>query len=344
MWGHGMRARRSPLGFVLCLGSVLAAGAVGRAQPCGPAVQLEGPSRLIEPLARTLASHGIATTPSPGCPLLSVRLEVHGALLALTMSEELRRSERAVTDLETAVTMIESFVRSDLSAPLLSGLVPAPSGPPVPITPPRPAVAPPPPTAPPPAPGRFTLGLLAEAAVDGGGSPWLGTSLHACARSGPLCLGSLVRFAAALPLQYSDQLVDQRFALDVYATAELPIRLSRLRLSPGIGLGAGFLRHRVHGRSGSPPPRGSSQERDSDADDYFDEASVSDGGLRIEAQLTLAFELRARLALELRAAYAAAFLDSPTPVLAVGKEMAEPLLPTPFSTARCGVGLRFFGP
>jgi hypothetical protein len=300
-------------------------------------VQLAGVPRLVVPLAQALLVRGITNQTPPGCAALTVRLEERGALVVLTLIEERRRSERTVANLATALTAIESFVRSDISSPLLA--VPTFAEPP-PAVVPRPQPAPAAPAAAP----RVGVGLMAEAAIDTFGSPWFGADLNACTRIGPLCLGLLFRFAAALPLRYKDGLTDQRFASDLYVTADLPLRLGRVTLSPGIGLGAGWQRHLVHGRRGSPPAGGTEEGSDNDADDYFDEAVVNDGGMRAEVRLGLTYPLRAGLALEVRVALAAAFLDSPSVVLAVGKDAAEPLTATPWGMLRGGLGLRWSGP
>lgn len=330
--------------WLLC-GAFCLTASVARADPgdpasCAHAVQLEGVPRLVVPLAQALLLRGITKEAPPGCAALSARLEERGARIGLTLIEARRRSERTVANLGTALTAIESFVRSDLSAPLLAAPTLAEQQPAV-VPRPQPAPAPPPPSAAP----RFRVGLMAEAAIDTAGSPWLGADLNACTRIGPLCLGMLFRFAAALPLSYKDGLTDQRFASDLYVTADLPLRLGRVTLSPGLGLGLGWQRHLVHGHPGSPPPAGTEADSDNDADDYFDEAVVNDGGMRAEVWLGLAYPLRAGLALEARLALAAAFLDSPSVVLAVaGKELAEPLMAAPWGMLRGGLGLRWSGP
>lgn len=311
--------------------------------PCAPAVQLEGSPRLVAGLSRALSRRGIVSSAPAGCPVLIVRLGEQGALMTLTMREERRRSERTVADLDTAVAVIDSFARSDISAPLLA----APPSAPLPPRPPlhQPSQAPAQPQPDSAQAPRLAVMLMPTAAVDANVAPWLGADLRLCTRLGPLCVGMLFRFAADLPSLRRDGLLDQRFASEIYATAELPLRLSsRFTFAPGVGLGAGWVRHRVHGRSGTPPPPGTSSDPDNDSDDYFDLAEVNDGGLRIELRLLLACRLGAGLALALDASGSAAPIDSPAVALVLGKDMAERVTPTPWGALHFGLGLRWSGP
>ncbi len=312
---------------------------------CPTVVQLEGEAALTAQITRRLIDRGLSSPLLPGCPVLRARLEQRGSLLAVTIIEELRRADRVVADLSTAATLIESWARSDISAPLLAAELPL--VPPVP----EPEVVPRAPVPAPPRPRpRLVVDLLAEATVDIDAQPWLGASLHACALLGPICLGSLLRFAADFPSARSDGLLDQRLAADVLATAELPLHLGRFTIAPGLGLGVRWLRHEVHGRSGSPPP-GMTTSPDNDADDYFDVASVSEGGMSAELRFLSSLSLRRGLELAAAVSLGLSFLGDSIVLLPVynspsgtsGEPAREPLAGMPWGMLRFDLGLRWSG-
>lgn len=335
-----MRRQTALLPAVMALGlPVLSAlGMEGQlsAQPlsepaCPPIVQLEGDSALTAPIALALREHGIQLASQVGCPVIRAQIERRGALLAVRLLEEVQHVDRTVTDLQIATTVIESWVRSDISAPLLASLMPkVPELPAPPMASPSP-VSPPP--APPPHRTRFAVELLPEAGVDVAAAGWFGGSLRACTRVGLFCLGVTTRLAAAVPVTQGEGIVDQRLAGDLLAHLELPVRLRRITVSPGLGLGAGFVRHSLSHQV-SPVVAEVGEPL------MLQQSAIHDGGLRADLRMLTAITLRSGLELALGFSLTAAFLNSDATWVREGHELR--LLPaTPWGLFRGGLGLRW---
>src|SRR5450432_683376 len=99
----------------------LAAGLSRPAEACVPTVRLGGDPTRVAEVSAALAARGVETTAMSGCPVVAVTLEARGktTLVSMTGSDE-RVLSRAVTDARTAATVIESWVRTDVEAPLLA--------------------------------------------------------------------------------------------------------------------------------------------------------------------------------------------------------------------------------
>ncbi len=318
-----MRATRRAIG----LWTFFAAGLplfCAQAATCRPAVTLEGEAELVGSVAQALQQRGIDTVAGPGCPLLRARVERRGSWLSVSISEEVRHAERLLASAEGAATLIESFARSDISAPLLlghpvAGMEKSPAPPAV-----APLLAVSPPAAPSPGAVRYTAGLLLEAAGGNDGSFWLGASVHLCARIGRFCLGALARVAAQVPELISgfDQIL--RLSTEALLLAELPLRLGRVTLLPGLGFGVGWL---------------------------YSGASVSgvanSGGLRAEARLVAGVPLHRGLTLDLGLVLSGAFPGNNNFATDPGDPDHDHgvLLPAaPFGFLRGVVGLSFCRP
>jgi hypothetical protein len=289
-------------------------------------VQLEGEPQLTAQLGQTLLRRSVATQAPAGCPLLHARLSRSHGGIVVSVHQGRGESERLVGDLTVAAALIESWVRSDISSPLL--LAPELLAAPAAIAPPPPPVA----VAVAPRP-RFSATVLFEPGVDKDGTAWLGGSLHGCAPVGPLCLGVVLRLAGDLPLALPSGLSDHRVLVDALGSLSWPLRWRRLTLSPGLGIGAGWVHHSIRQ---SPPTK-------RDSDDLAPtavQAVANDGGLRVELGLRLALRLRAGLGLAAGLAFDAALLDSPGAPLGTG----ESLPMTPWATLRGGLGLCWSSP
>lgn len=283
---HLRRRRRSrgplPLGGARLLGLSLAlAPLAARAAPCSPVVNLLGDPGLVTRVGQALRQRGISLGQgAPGCPVLRASVSATSddtPRLRVTTIEEVQRTEHVVVDSGTAATLIESWARRDLSAPLLTALL----APPRDLPP-----APPPPSGPAP---RYLVGALFETAVSSQPNAWFGASAHACARLGRVCFGALARGAAELAQTRSGQTV-RRSGADVLATLSAPLALSpRWRLLPSAGLGAGFTATTVVSPS------------------INDQAG--NGGLRAALQLLLGVRLLRDLSLDLGLSASAAFLQ-----------------------------------
>lgn len=317
------------IGMLLCWLLLLApAGTRADAGPspsCPAAVQLEGDPALTAALTPVLRSRGIVTQPPLGCPLSFIRVTRSPTGLLVCIHQELAQSERVVSDPAVAATLIESWMRSDLTDPLLAApdLMTAPPPPP------------PPPVSPRAAPPRFTLDLLVESAIDKDGAIWVGGSLHGCAPVGPLCLGAIVRAAAEVPASYVGTYRDQRVALDVLASVLWPLRRGRWVVAPGLGLGAGWLHHQV-----TPSSELAAEAEDDPALPSPTPIAQSDGGIRAELRLLVRLRLKAGWQITSGLAFGTAFLDGPATQLPGG----ERLLLAPWAMLRGSLGLVWSGP
>jgi hypothetical protein len=212
-------------------------------------------------------------------------------------------TERVVASADTAALLIESWLRTDIAAPLLAAHA---------LDDPEPATSPlPPPSvdaaaAPAPAPrlpeattaavvqsaapssaaagSPLTLALAGEAGVSRDGSRAGGAALGACARVGRLCLGLTARFArvwAVSPVVDVSRALEHvsGYGADGLVGAELTARLGRAALRPGVGVGVGWI-----------GTRGAIVEHQANFDAF---------GPRAEARLALDWALGRALAIEL---------------------------------------------
>ena len=73
---------------------------------------------------------------------------------------------------------------------------------------------------------------------------WAVPAVRWCLGLGPICVGAAVRGQLDLRATGRSQDLDTtRLGFDATLTAEVPLRLGALALSPGVGLGAGWLRY-----------------------------------------------------------------------------------------------------
>jgi hypothetical protein len=86
------------------------------------------------------------------------------------------------------------------------------------------------------------------------GSSWVDLAVSGCVAVDPLCVGATARGSLDLGLSgRSADLLTERGGLDVLVTAEAPFSPSQtMRLSPGIGIGAGWLRSAPRGAAETP--------------------------------------------------------------------------------------------
>lgn len=317
---RGSRWRWVGLLGLLVLGTPTAAqGEPVPMESCPSAVHLDGDPLVTAPIAEALRRRGIAVDPPLSCPLSLIRVDRRAGGLGIAINQEPAQSERIVSDPAVAAVLIESWIRSDLTDSLLA----VPHLPPVPPLPP----GPPPPAAAPPGPG-FTISLLFEVGVDKDAAVWLGGTLHGCAPVGPICLGAIVRIAADVPPMAVGTLRDQRLAMDVLASVIWPIRRGRWTLAPGLGLGAGWLRHEalVDGTS--------AQDEVEDRPAVL-ATSADEGGVRAELRFMAMLRLRAGFQLVTALALGTSFLEGS----AAPFEAAQSLPPAPWLTLHGGLGL-----
>jgi hypothetical protein len=231
-----------------------------------------------------------------------------------------RASERVVTEPESAATVIESWMREDLSAPLLATQREAPRDIPQASDEETPPEHAPPASAPAPVrekPRGFSVSALADTAVSTDGSLWLGMDANACMRFGMLCTGLLGRLSFDTGTQGASARYDTgRTALDLMLGIDVPWSIGSLRISPGFAMGAGWIHN-------DEPPED-------------DEAESDSGGLRGNVHVALALPITAEFAVEL-GLHGDLIVFTSTEELPGGETVAHPLL----GLARASVGLRY---
>jgi hypothetical protein len=208
----------------------LAAPTVTLAAPCEKAVVLEGPASLKEPIARRLKATGVTMVEEGTCRGLRVRLSSSPSPSAsgfdLLVEDRFgRTSHRTVSDLGTAVSLIESWaapldVNLPVDGPDASDALSVTN---VRLGAPD-AVA---------VSGRLRVyagfaGNVGSDSIRGGGLA------GACLRAGPGCIG--------VELYFARDLGGARGAADLLFTAALPFETERWLLMPGLGVGPGWTR------------------------------------------------------------------------------------------------------
>ncbi|MCC7381009.1 MAG: hypothetical protein IT384_04225 [Deltaproteobacteria bacterium] len=253
---------------------------------CPTHVLLEGDPSVIERLRPWLIERGILPDAVEGCGGPSVQLDASGSALALRISTDGRAGvDRRARDAIEAATIIESWAREDVTEPLLTRSIPALPKPravlqsareddPAGDAPSQPRT---------PAPLSFAVSAGAVVGVGSDASTWSGVDLRGCLDLWVLCLGGRLQYS--VDLLRSGTAVRwgaERAALDLSATAELPISVGPVELTPGLGIGQGLV----------------FAERDFGPVEVKEDA----GGLRVRAQLGASWRLSGRWALRLDAA------------------------------------------
>jgi hypothetical protein len=197
---------------------------------CPPTVVVTGAADDASLLANVLNSHGISTDASTRCPSTEVDVTRDGDSFVVRTADV----ERGVSDIETAAVVVESWVRSDVTAPLwVLPVVQAAPVTPVPVV------------APTPSPRAVRLAVRAEGGVGSDGSTWPSLVLQGCAHVGPVCLGGLLRASMDSSLTGASSKFDTgRVALDGFVLGEWAFDVGAMTLSPGVGVGIGWLQSR----------------------------------------------------------------------------------------------------
>jgi hypothetical protein len=279
-----------------------------RSSACPPAVHLTGDAALVDDVAPRLASRGISVSPS-GCPAVAVTLEKKGdATIVSLSSADGAATAREVTDLRTAATVIESWVRTDVEEPLLARRRAE--------DPERPATSADVLTTAPRALDRgVAIFALGETAIANDGSTSLGVELGACLEVGWSCLSARLRLLRVVdgPGDWEDAM--DRDAIDALVGYDVPWRLGGATLWSGLAVGVG----RMH-----------THEED------VDEGRRTTGA-RGELHVAFSFPIGERTALEAALALGVnQTFDSET-------KSTDPLPNDPRVLAHLGLGVRFEG-
>jgi hypothetical protein len=279
-----------------------------RASACSPGARLSGDPGLVAEVTPVLVERGIDVSPSACRPVaITLQKQKNGRVtVGSSQSADAPSAGREVTDVRTAATVIESWVRSDVEAPLLErrneddaelpeGLVAV--GRPV---------------------RRRTLQVftMAETGAASDHTDWVGLQIGACVRVGPTCLGARVSLSTVAdgPGEWEDAM--QRQAAAALASVDVPVPFGSLTLSPGIGFGVG--ESRTH-------------EEDS-ADSKRTLGLRGEAHLALSAPISETFSAEFLLSLELAR------------TLEVDATTREALPNDPALLTRIGIGLRYEGP
>ena len=208
--------------------------------PCVPVARVSGEPALVDAVVGVLRTRGLRVGGAARCGDLraEVTTDERGGVRVVLIDDQERTVERFAADATGASTVIESWVRRDVAAPLLAARpdlarphAPAPA--PVAIAAPARATS----------PRRIELGGAAELALGSDGGVWRGVRLHGCVQAGPLCVGGLVRYASDSGQRgRSHRLETTRSTVDVVLAADLPVDRGQLGIVPGVGVGQASFR------------------------------------------------------------------------------------------------------
>jgi hypothetical protein len=257
---------------------------------CPRAATVLGAARITDPVRAILRAHDVSTG-NGECKEQAARVQawltaepgVRGYLLRI-QDPFGRKSERRISDAETAASLIESWL--------------APEAETAPVAAERPAVAgaqaadeteirAAKPTA---AAAAWRISGAAELATSGQESLWYGGSVTACGAVGPLCLGGRLRIAHDDRFFDLDHDTGDRSAIELLALAAWPLAAHGVTLTPLLGFGVG----RLHA------------DNPKLIDGEADLPGGEDIGLRLEAAASAGLSLSGHLTLvgELGAAHA----------------------------------------
>jgi hypothetical protein len=276
---------------------------------CPPTVRLGGDASLVSEVTPVLEARGVSTDPG-GCPAVAVTLERRGkATVVSRAAAEAPVAAREVSDVRTAATVIESWVRTDVEEPLLARRRlddrERPDAAPE-IVASRPTVA----------PRTLQLFALAETSFATDHTRWVGLQAGACTMIGSACLGGRVRFATVADGPGEWEAAMDREAVDALVDLDLPVRIGPVTAASGLGLGLGWTH--TH------------EELSADGKQTF--------GLRAEMHLSLSYPLTRHLAAESMMSFA---LGQGVYTVTTTREA---LPGDPRLLAHAAFGLRFEGP
>lgn len=292
---------------------------VRAAGPCTDAdgAALDGDPRLVSAIGGELARRGVAT--DAACPAMHVHLVAEARGIRARIEVDGRAFERSAGDAETMATIIEMWARPEEEGSLFARAAPRRLT--LPSDEPGVSLAV-------PAPNRrqhFGVGLIGETAYGSDGSLWLGAAASACVMFGPLCVGARARVATdTTEAGGSEDVSMLRLGTDVLLDAELPVTRRGVVISPGLGVGTGWLHAEGVVTAGTMEPM-----------------DVDTGGLRGEARLAVSVPIGhgARIDVELAVDVA------PLSHTRTWHDPTGRALPgEPNAFGRVGVGLRFGGP
>jgi hypothetical protein len=290
---------------------VVVTARVAQAEPCAPAVALTGDDALVTAVRALLGARGI-THETPRCPAVRATLERRGGLLVVGVDgPDGVPIERSVSEAATAATVIESWTRSDVAAPLLAART-VPALPDVAVH----AVV----AASPPAARGIQLLAAVETSVASDRTVWQGLQLEACIMLGPICVAARLHGGKVISQPASWDGFARKGG-ELYAGIDVPIALGGIRLTPGFAAGYGtmFTHHHSDG----------------------EKMGIEISGPRAEVHVALSIPLTAHLALELVTTGA---LTQPTAKEIHGTDVPDPAVvypDEPRALVRFAAGVRY---
>ena len=235
---------------LLSLAWLLAAPPAGAESSCQlPAAVVSGDTKAADALAGGLRERGIDEGAEPGCPVVRVTVASTGERLTIQIaSADGVVVTRDVQSIDTAVALVETWVRTGLTEALLgTRRVSRPTR-----SDTHAAV--------PPASARatasasdqeglpFSIALHGGASYAGDSTVWSGGQLFVCFELGPVCTGGAISVAVDTTLSGpSNEPGISRLGASLALTAELPLKVGPIVLSPGLGVGLGWLRSTYQG-------------------------------------------------------------------------------------------------
>ena len=291
----------------IALFALAATGEHAHAERCEPAVTISGDAEVVHAIEALLRERGIAIADGE-CTIIRAHVERRGDTFAIGLADDDHAPvERAVGELATAATVIESFVRDDASS--LLAVRPPPPRVNVAVVAPRAVM----PTT--PAPRGVQVFGAAETSIGSDKTNWLGAHVGVCIQLGPICAAARLRFASVVAGEGMWRTEMERRSTELLLGVDVPFSLGRTTLAPGFAAGMGSMHTRSDdGRTGGET-----------------------GGLRADVHATLSVPVAKRWALDLAIA-----LDL-TQETRVESEHAMSLPDEPLALLRFGVGIRYGG-
>ncbi|MEO8706207.1 MAG: hypothetical protein ABI867_39620 [Kofleriaceae bacterium] len=280
------------------------------AEPCTASVRLEGDPALAAQVGKILRARGVELAPAD-CPAITVSVQpVANRVVVEIVRHDGTLATREVGEPQTAATVIESFTREDVEAPLLATRAAIPVARVAPTERAPVAVAA---KTQPPARGIQLFGAL-ETSYGSDRTTWLGIHLGTCLMLGPVCAAARLRTASVATGPQTWDHVERR-SVELLVGIDIPFELGRATITPGFAAGLGQMRTR----------------------DAIQRMRTETGGLRADVHVTLTIPFANRFALDI---FSAADLTQETHV----EGSVTNLLPEePRALLRLGVGLRYGG-
>lgn len=199
--------------------ALMLASSISAAAPCAA---LEGDATLVDKIANRLQADGVTTTAQPACT--HVQVAVRGDAIELVRDDG--SSERVVGQLDTAVTLIESWTRNELEIAMLAPRQQPEQ--PMAVAAPSPALVQNYP--------RVQAFTTFETAYSDDRSNWLGVVAGACVQVGPICAAVRARVAAVVEGRWEDS---DRHAEELIVGGDVSRTLGSTIATFGFGAGMG---------------------------------------------------------------------------------------------------------